>query len=302
VLVEKTINPDTGRPYTHTMLERALRDLHFNPDPKKSAKQQALEALPLLQGQFSIERARMRLKLTTPAAARASLGELLAARGAVIESETTASAAEGAQSSSGAAACSLTVQVDPGVFRDLHTFMQTETPHQGRIEVLSFAVTVEGAEGGEYAAAIANAAATTAAPRAAAAGRGDEWDVTAGYEASSSGGVVVGGGSAAAAAAAVRQPRLGTTTRQVVGGEGAGQAATSGRVVYAKGPVADLPDQFASRKERFIELDSLQPGWLVELVERGDSVDAVFYAPSGAKVGPFAAARRAALQWKQKQG
>jgi hypothetical protein len=44
VLVEKTVNPDTGRPYTHTMLERALRELHFNPDPKKSAKQQALEA------------------------------------------------------------------------------------------------------------------------------------------------------------------------------------------------------------------------------------------------------------------
>jgi ribosome maturation protein SDO1 len=41
--VEKTVNPDTGRPYTHSMLERALRDLHFNLDPKKSAKQQALE-------------------------------------------------------------------------------------------------------------------------------------------------------------------------------------------------------------------------------------------------------------------
>lgn len=25
------------------MLERALKDIHFNPDPKKSAKQQALE-------------------------------------------------------------------------------------------------------------------------------------------------------------------------------------------------------------------------------------------------------------------
>jgi hypothetical protein len=25
------------------MLERALRDVHFNPDPKRSAKQQALE-------------------------------------------------------------------------------------------------------------------------------------------------------------------------------------------------------------------------------------------------------------------
>ena len=43
VLAEKTVNPDTARPYPHTVLERALRDLHFNPDPKKSAKQQALE-------------------------------------------------------------------------------------------------------------------------------------------------------------------------------------------------------------------------------------------------------------------
>lgn len=37
------MNPDTSRPYTLTMLERALKDIHFNPDPKKSAKQQALE-------------------------------------------------------------------------------------------------------------------------------------------------------------------------------------------------------------------------------------------------------------------
>jgi ribosome maturation protein SDO1 len=43
VLAEKTVNPDNGRPYTHTVLERALRDLHFNPDLKKSAKQQAIE-------------------------------------------------------------------------------------------------------------------------------------------------------------------------------------------------------------------------------------------------------------------
>jgi ribosome maturation protein SDO1 len=43
VLVDKTINPVTQRPYTLTLLERALRDVHFNVDPKKSAKQQALE-------------------------------------------------------------------------------------------------------------------------------------------------------------------------------------------------------------------------------------------------------------------
>lgn len=43
VLVEKCVNPATSRPYTLSMLERALRDIHFNPDPKKAAKQQALE-------------------------------------------------------------------------------------------------------------------------------------------------------------------------------------------------------------------------------------------------------------------
>ena len=43
LLVDKCVNPTTNRPYTLTMLERALRDCHFNPDPKKSAKQHALE-------------------------------------------------------------------------------------------------------------------------------------------------------------------------------------------------------------------------------------------------------------------
>jgi hypothetical protein len=43
VLAEKCINPDNGRPYTMALLERALKDVHFNVDPKRSAKQQALE-------------------------------------------------------------------------------------------------------------------------------------------------------------------------------------------------------------------------------------------------------------------
>ena len=43
ILVDKCVNPETNRPYTNTMLERALRDAHFAVDPKHSAKQQALE-------------------------------------------------------------------------------------------------------------------------------------------------------------------------------------------------------------------------------------------------------------------
>jgi hypothetical protein len=34
---------ESGRPYTLALIERALRDVHFNVDLKHSAKQQALE-------------------------------------------------------------------------------------------------------------------------------------------------------------------------------------------------------------------------------------------------------------------
>lgn len=47
VLSEKCINPDTSRPYTISMLERALKDAHFSVDPKRPAKTQALEVSPL---------------------------------------------------------------------------------------------------------------------------------------------------------------------------------------------------------------------------------------------------------------
>lgn len=46
VLAEKCVNPDTKRPYTISMLERALRDIHFSVDLKRNAKQQALEVPP----------------------------------------------------------------------------------------------------------------------------------------------------------------------------------------------------------------------------------------------------------------
>ena len=43
ILAEKCVNPQTRRPYTISMLERALKDIHFSVDLKRNAKQQALE-------------------------------------------------------------------------------------------------------------------------------------------------------------------------------------------------------------------------------------------------------------------
>ena len=46
VLVDKCVNSQTNRPYTISMLERSLKDIHFAVDPKRGAKQQALEVRP----------------------------------------------------------------------------------------------------------------------------------------------------------------------------------------------------------------------------------------------------------------
>lgn len=69
-------------------------------------------------------------------------------------------------------------------------------------------------------------------------------------------------------------------------------------MAYAKGPIRGIPDKWENRREMFCEIDRLQGGWTVELRARGDgdTVDAVFYDPAGAKVGAYAAARRQALQ------
>ena len=72
-------------------------------------------------------------------------------------------------------------------------------------------------------------------------------------------------------------------------------------MVYARGGIAELPEEHASRRERFAELDSLQAGWEVELITRGTSVDAVFYSPTGERVGAYANARRIALQAHKEQ-
>lgn len=51
VLSEKCINPDNNKPYTISMLERALKDVHFSVDLHRNAKQQALEVSTQTLGQ-----------------------------------------------------------------------------------------------------------------------------------------------------------------------------------------------------------------------------------------------------------
>lgn len=77
-----------------------------------------LQALPLLQKQFPIERARMQLKLVAPGDRKQELYDLVDSHQAVIES-----CDNNPQTSS------VVVQVEPGLFRELHAAVQVRHLH-----------------------------------------------------------------------------------------------------------------------------------------------------------------------------
>jgi ribosome maturation protein SDO1 len=63
IVASKTVNPETGRPYTTAAIERAMKDAHVSLVIGKSAKQQALEVIRTLQKVIPLERARLRLRV-----------------------------------------------------------------------------------------------------------------------------------------------------------------------------------------------------------------------------------------------
>lgn len=40
IVADKCVNPDTKRPYTVILIERAMKDIHYSVKPHKSTKQQ----------------------------------------------------------------------------------------------------------------------------------------------------------------------------------------------------------------------------------------------------------------------
>lgn len=42
IVMQKTINPETQRPYTISMIERLMHDIHFAVDPHNSSKKQVI--------------------------------------------------------------------------------------------------------------------------------------------------------------------------------------------------------------------------------------------------------------------
>lgn len=50
IVADKCVNPETKRPYTVILIERAMKDIHYSVKPNKSTKQQVSEYSQLLTG------------------------------------------------------------------------------------------------------------------------------------------------------------------------------------------------------------------------------------------------------------
>ena len=330
-IASRCVNTSTRRPFTVSMVERALKDAGFSVDGKRPAKAQAGDAEALLASRgLPIERARMRLRAVVHPDAAAQLTsalEVAAARhrsvggggGFVIGAEEEEGgdedeekrAAKEAEAEEEAKVKRIVIEsqdmsmdgssvtyvflAEPGLFREIHAAVEgLQGPGNG------------GNGGGAARLEVVDVAATDAAGAAAAAEAADRSKVGAPSATSAA-------PSASSVASGLRSLRMspppdedadGTAATTSASSSAASASAAAVPPLYPRGPIFSLPAELAGarRKDLFDALDGLQEGWTVELLSRGGGsgseaavVDAVFYSPAGEKVGTFAAARRIAL-------
>lgn len=127
IVADKCVNPRTKTPYPVSMIEQALAELHFSPNLNKSAKQQALETIKLLEKQekFPISRAQMRLSIQASMADSSKVLEAVKPLLAAIESEEH----EGQ--------LLLTCLIEPGQFRAVTESVAKATKGKGAVNMIS---------------------------------------------------------------------------------------------------------------------------------------------------------------------
>lgn len=136
IVADKCINPETKRPYTVTIIERAMKELHFSVKPTKGTKQQALDVIKQLKekGTIEIARAQMKLRIFIPAREAKKVKEKVKKLATKVEEEHFDGDLE------------MVVLVDPGRLRDLEDILRSDTKGKGRLEVITLKDIEEGDE------------------------------------------------------------------------------------------------------------------------------------------------------------
>jgi ribosome maturation protein SDO1 len=134
LVADMCVDPETKRPITVSLVERAMREAHFMVNTNKPAKSQALLCIKLLREKnvIPIERAQIRLKITAPNSFGKKLGKL-------VQDEFHAKVL----SDTFDAGWKMECIVDPGVYRKLEEAITEVSKGRGQVEILSVEVNSE---------------------------------------------------------------------------------------------------------------------------------------------------------------
>lgn len=137
IVAEKCINTETKRPFTVSIIEAGLKQIHFSVNVSKNSKQQALEVIPQLKAVMSIERAQMRVKVEVGGGVKdvKKLKEKLVKCVMSLEAEEWSGGG-----------FMLICLIDPGKYREIDELVRTDTRGQGTMELLNLKEVTEGEE------------------------------------------------------------------------------------------------------------------------------------------------------------
>jgi ribosome maturation protein SDO1 len=135
LIVEKCINSETKQSLTIGQVETAMKECHVALDPNKSAKQQALKIIKLLEEKSSlpIERAKMRLQIDVSEEVVTDLDNY--SKELEVENKMVLKQGEGSPT-----VLRLTVLIVPSFYRDLDLKVKEKG---GKVEVLVHSVKPE---------------------------------------------------------------------------------------------------------------------------------------------------------------
>lgn len=133
IVVEKSYNTDTGRAYSLSMVQNAMKDIHFSVNLSKGAKQQALEVIRKLKQVMPIARVKLSLRITTPSAHASQIEEMLLNNAAEIVKG--ASAATSLSTADAVSKTVIEVNINPESFRAIEDATTSLTQGQGILEI-----------------------------------------------------------------------------------------------------------------------------------------------------------------------
>lgn len=134
-VADKCVNPESKRPYPVSMIEKAMKDIHFSVKPNRNAKQQALDVIPQLKEVINLERAQMRLRVCVNDKGARKLRDKVVKLATKLENEDW-----------NGGALNLICLIDPGRYREIDELIRSETKGTGVIELLNLKEVTEGEE------------------------------------------------------------------------------------------------------------------------------------------------------------